>query len=169
MTEPITYRRAQPEDILSLCKLGQILNAVHHAARPDVYVNATDDVARDKAHWLPSLQEPNRVAFLAEHGDDAVGFITVQLTQPTSPLLQAKNVGRIGSIGVVPGQQGRGIGRVLMRLAEDWARERGADDLRLMVWGFNEQAIHLYRELGYEVSAFEMEKPLGAVCDSAAM
>ncbi|WP_243672420.1 GNAT family N-acetyltransferase [Paraburkholderia kirstenboschensis] len=47
-----------------------------------------------------------------------------------------------------------------MKLAEQWARENGANDVRLTVWAFNEQAVGLYRELGYELRAFEMGKQL---------
>ncbi|MDP9158549.1 MAG: GNAT family N-acetyltransferase [Pseudomonadota bacterium] len=31
-----------------------------------------------------------------------------------------------------------------MRLAEAWARKNGANDVRLTVWTFNEQAVNLY-------------------------
>jgi ribosomal protein S18 acetylase RimI-like enzyme len=160
MTEPISYRRANLEDVMSVCELGQTLNAIHHEARPDIYVDATADVARDKPHWLLSFQSDDRAVFLAEEGSAAVGFITVQVVQPASPLLQRMAVGRIGSIAVSERLRGRGIGRMLMKLAEEWARQNGAKDMRLTVWAFNEQAAGLYKELGYELRAFEMGKQL---------
>ncbi len=167
MTEPIQYRRATAGDILTLCELGQILNAVHHEARPDIFVQATPEFARDAAHWFPSLKEEDRAAFLAEQGSNAVGFITVQLVKPTSPLLQPAIFGRIGSIGVVARLHGQGVGRTLMRLAEEWARENEAADMRLNVWAFNERAASLYQELGYEIHGFEMGKPLSVAQGSA--
>ncbi|MBB5511177.1 GNAT family N-acetyltransferase [Paraburkholderia atlantica] len=160
MTEPISYRRASIDDILTVCELGQILNAVHHHARPDIYANATAEFARDKPHWLSSLQEENRAMFLAEHGSTAVGFITVQVIQPISPLLQPLIVGRIGSVAVLERLRGRGVGSTLMKLAEQWARKNGANDMRLTVWAFNEHAVDLYQELGYELRAFEMGKQI---------
>lgn len=160
MTKPISYRRATIEDILTVCELGQTLNAVHHQARPDIYADATTEVARDKTHWLSSVQAEDRATFLAEHGSTAVGFITVQVMQPISPLLQPMIVGRIGSIAVLERLRGRGLGRTLMKLAEEWARKNGATDMRLTVWAFNERAVDLYQELGYELGAFEMGKQL---------
>jgi ribosomal protein S18 acetylase RimI-like enzyme len=165
MTEPISYRRANVDDVLTVCELGQTLNAVHHQARPDIYVDATTDVARDKPHWLSSLQGEDRAGFLAEEGSTAVGFITVQVVQPVSPLLQRVAVGRIGSVAVLEHFRGRGIGRMLMKLAEEWARQNGAKDMRLTVWAFNEQAAGLYKELGYELRAFEMGKQLPTAAD----
>ncbi|CAD6542802.1 Mycothiol acetyltransferase [Paraburkholderia kirstenboschensis] len=160
MTEPISYRRANADDVLTVCKLGQILNAVHHRARPDIYANATPEFARDETHWISSLRGEDRAVFLAEQDSTAVGFITVQVMQPTSPLLQPMTVGRIGSVAVSERLRGRGVGSTLMKLAEQWARENGANDVRLTVWAFNEQAVGLYRELGYELRAFEMGKQL---------
>ncbi|WP_225033636.1 GNAT family N-acetyltransferase [Paraburkholderia sp. XV] len=168
MTDSISYRRATIDDIFKICELGQILNAIHHLARPDIYADATTVMARDKPHWISSVQEEDRATFLAELGSKAIGFITVQVVQPISPLLQQMAVGRIGSVAVSEQLRGRGIGSTLMKLAEEWARKRGATDVRLAVWAFNEQAVDLYRELGYEIRAFEMGKRIQAPADLAA-
>jgi ribosomal protein S18 acetylase RimI-like enzyme len=165
MTEPISYRRATDDDILTVCELGQILNAVHHQARPDIYANATAEFSRDKPHWLSSLHGEGRAMFLAEHDGTAVGFISVQVMQPISPLLQPLIVGRIGSVAVLERLRGRGVGGTLMKLAEEWARQNGANDMRLTVWAFNAQAVDLYQELGYELRAFEMGKQLAIAGD----
>jgi ribosomal protein S18 acetylase RimI-like enzyme len=168
MTDPISYRRATIDDILTICELGQILNAVHHLARPDIYADATTEFGRDKPHWLSSLQEADRATFLAELGSKAVGFITVQVVKPISPMLQPMVVGRIGSVAVSEQMRGRGVGSALMKLAEEWARKHGAADMRLAVWEFNEQAVDLYQELGYEIRAFEMGKRVQTSADMAA-
>jgi GNAT superfamily N-acetyltransferase len=160
MTEPITYRRATIDDVLTVCELGQILNATHHQGRPDIFVDATSEFARDIKHWLPNLQKEDRAIFLAEQGSMTIGFITVQVIQPTSPLWQPLIVGRIGSVGVLERYQGHGVGTRLMGVAEEWARKNGAADMRLAVWAFNQGAIHLYQELGYELRAFELGKPV---------
>jgi ribosomal protein S18 acetylase RimI-like enzyme len=165
MTDSISYRPATIDDILKICELGQILNAIHHLARLDIYADATTEFGRDKPHWLSSLQEGDRATFLAELGSKAVGFITVQVVQPISPLLQPMVVGRIGSVAVSEQLRGRGIGSTLMKLAEEWARKQGATDVRLAVWAFNEQAVDLYQELGFEIRAFEMGKRIQVAGD----
>ncbi|WP_323122007.1 GNAT family N-acetyltransferase [Burkholderia alba] len=158
MAESITYRRATLEDLPSICALGQMLNRIHHHARPDIYAAATPDIARDQASWLPSLQDADRATFIAERDGTAVGFITVHVAQPSISLFQPVKFARIGSVAVADAQRDRGIGRALMRLAESWAREQGAADVRLAVWTFNDAAVHLYERLGYEVRALEMGK-----------
>ncbi|AMV44726.1 GNAT family N-acetyltransferase [Paraburkholderia caribensis] len=165
MTHPISYRRASIEDVFTICELGQILNASHHLARPDIYADAAAEFGRDKPHWLSSLEGEDRAAFLAEIGSKPVGFITIQVVRPISPLLQPMVVGRIGSVAVSEEIRGRGVGSCLIQLAEEWARKQGATDIRLTVWEFNEQAVDLYQELGYEIRAFEMGKRIQTLVD----
>lgn len=50
---------------------------------------------------------------------------------------------------------------VVEQAAEAWARQRGAPDIRLNVWAFNQRALALYEELGYEVRSQVLGKRLG--------
>ncbi|OTP76485.1 hypothetical protein PAMC26577_10475 [Caballeronia sordidicola] len=54
-----------------------------------------------------------------------------------------------------------------MKIAEGWALEHGAADMRLAVWEFNQQAVDFYQELGYEIRAFEMGKRVQTSADLA--
>ncbi len=49
-----------------------------------------------------------------------------------------------------------------MRRVEAWAAAKGAQRVSLNVWAFNEQAVQLYKELGYEVRSHTMGKRLSA-------
>lgn len=51
---------------------------------------------------------------------------------------------------------GKGIGRALIQRVKDWAIEQDAQDLRLTVWPFNERAVRMYAEFGFETRALEM-------------
>lgn len=56
--------------------------------------------------------------------------------------------------------RGRGIGRATMLLAEDVARSQGARSIRLNVFAYNEPAIRLYDDLGYETASMHKQKLL---------
>lgn len=56
--------------------------------------------------------------------------------------------------------RGRGYGRDGMKLAEEYARSRGAATLGLNVFGFNHSARKLYESLGYETMSIKMRKSL---------
>jgi ribosomal protein S18 acetylase RimI-like enzyme len=156
MDKPITYRAATEDDVLTICELGQLLNAVHHAARPDIYASATLDFSRDLPHWLGFFERPGQVVFLAQVRGQAVGFITASLSSAAGPLMQPLDFVRIGSVCVAESFWGKGIGRGLMQQVKAWAVECGAKDLRLTVWDFNTPAQRLYAELGFETRAIEM-------------
>jgi len=54
----------------------------------------------------------------------------------------------------------RGIARATMLLAEDVARSQGASAIRLNVFAYNEGAIRLYDDLGYETASMHKQKRL---------
>jgi GNAT superfamily N-acetyltransferase len=156
MDETITYRIATVDDALSMCELGQLLNAVHHAARPDIYAPATEEFFRDLPHWSRLFEKPGHVAFIAHVGEQPAAFITASLSASSGPLMQPQNVVRIGSVCVAEQYSGKGIGRGLMDRVKNWAIEQHAQDLRLTVWPFNTRAARMYAEFGFEHRASEM-------------
>ncbi|CAI8889196.1 MULTISPECIES: GNAT family N-acetyltransferase [Pseudomonas] len=156
MDETITYRIATVEDALSMCELGQLLNEVHHTARPDIYAPATEAFSRDLPHWSGLFERPGHVAFIAHVGHQPAAFITASLSASSGPLMQPQNVVRIGSVCVAEQFSGKGIGRGLMDLVKNWALGQDAQDLRLTVWAFNTRAVRMYAEFGFEPRAFEM-------------
>ncbi|HEV2888795.1 MAG TPA: GNAT family acetyltransferase [Frankiaceae bacterium] len=52
-------------------------------------------------------------------------------------------------LAVSPAARRRGIGRALMRAAEDWLREREVPALHLLVRSENTEALGFYERLGY--------------------
>jgi ribosomal protein S18 acetylase RimI-like enzyme len=75
----------------------------------------------------------------------------------------------IENVAVLPQHQGRGLGRRLLALAEDLARDHGHAEIRLYTNKLFVENIALYRRLGYRVDreeanergvAVHMSKPL---------
>lgn len=52
-------------------------------------------------------------------------------------------------IAVIKEFWGLGLGRQLMQLIIDWAKQKGLESLQLSVFGGNDKAIALYRSLGF--------------------
>jgi GNAT superfamily N-acetyltransferase len=57
-------------------------------------------------------------------------------------------------------RRGQGWGRALMTYAEQWARERGAGEIGLNVFGANTAARRLYTSLGYGERSVTMSRRL---------
>lgn len=55
----------------------------------------------------------------------------------------------IENMAVDPLHRRRGIGRGLLRAAEDWTAKRGIAVLQLFVWEFNDAAVRFYESEGF--------------------
>ena len=153
------YREAVAQDLPAICALGQVVNLMHHSAWPEIFAPQSDPM-RDAPHWSQSIAQPRATTFIADRMGDLVGFVTVMLVDESHSLLQPMRYARIGSVCVTEALRGQGIGRKLMSLAEQWSVGQGAEDMRLNVWCFNESALALYKELGYQVRSHTLGKPL---------
>jgi len=166
---PTSYREATPDDLHGICTLGMQVNVLHHETFPQLFAPPADPL-RDAAHWASSIAQPAATSFVAEHSPGHLaGFVTVAVVDETHSLMQPMRFARVGTLGVTPEWRGHGIGRALMEHAQEWAAARGALELRLNVWAFNDTAQNLYRELGYELRLLTLAKPLRDPLPGAAL
>ena len=94
-------------------------------------------------HAIDSATMDVIVALLEEDGSEAlVGAAVLERRR-------ASRIARLSSIAVAPGRSGLGIGGRLLAAAEDEARRRGCDRLRLEVRADNGAGIRLYERRGY--------------------
>jgi ribosomal protein S18 acetylase RimI-like enzyme len=99
---------------------------------------------------------PGQIVYRVIDDDgSAVGWLWVGPHTPQQP-----QAFWVWSVEIEPAHQGRGLGRAAMELAEEAAREQGATELGLNVFGPNAVARHLYESLGYQTRTVQMYKPL---------
>src|SRR5262245_26061153 len=107
--------------------------AFHQQAAPEFF-RGTDSPAPTGA-WIEELLQDGQGAwYLAEvvHERRIVGFITVRLQQVAhEPFLTPEVRVNIDNLGILPTWRRHGIGRQLMAVAEQWARQRGARRIML--------------------------------------
>lgn len=131
MAMPLTIRTAVPTDEAAAVALWRDCGLVIPANDP-----ATD--------FRFALAGPSSAVLL---GEDAAGTVRGSVM-----------VGHDGHRGwfyyvsAAPGCQGQGIGRQMMRAAQDWLRERGVWKAQLLVRDTNTAVIAFYERLGFEVS-----------------
>ena len=66
----------------------------------------------------------------------------------------------LDNIYVLPDHRRHGIAKELFRRVEAWAKDQGAVRLDLHTWGFNKNAIALYRLMGMTPQRYVFEKML---------
>lgn len=112
------------------------VNARAFASHPEQGRMRLDDLAaREHADWF----DPEGF-FLAERDGRLVGFHWTKVEDC---------VGEVYVIGVDPGEQGTGLGKVLLLTGLAHLRDRGLDTVTLYVESDNTAAVGLYRKLGF--------------------
>lgn len=104
---------------------------------------------------------------VASYNDPAVDFRFARAGACSDVLVGADEVGGIsGSVMVghdghrgwlyyvaaAPSARGRGIGREMVRAAEDWLRRRGVRKVQLLVRETNTAVVPFYQRLGFETA-----------------
>ncbi|CAM3597803.1 putative N-acetyltransferase [Pseudomonas reidholzensis] len=152
----VSIRKGICNDLAAVIGFAHELNSIHHRERPDIFVGVARDADAARDYWLPLLESEQDVVLIAEIDSRPVGFVSAHLATTSNPLIHAIQTCRIGSICVLDGYRGQGIGQALMGAARGWAIGKGAEDLKLAVWAFNTAAIRMYEEFGLEVRTLEM-------------
>lgn len=90
--------------------------------------------------------------FIAEDGDGAlVAFLEVDLRSHADGCDPAQPVGYIEGWFVREPWRGQGIGKALVKGAEDWARAHGAREMASDALIDNDESFHAHTALGFEV------------------
>ena len=157
-SQNLGVRRAERSDIDALLRLSHQLGLTHFDNAPEAFVQPSD---AEKDFLLSALDETARVFLVAEIDGDIVGFVTAKITRNESiPFLISSPICRVGTIVVDEASKGSGIGRMLMSHCDDWAKAQGAEQIRLEVMSFNEDAERFYKELGYKDQSKTLWKPV---------
>lgn len=162
LQDDLVLRRARPDDAVALAEI-YLDSARHHLALdPHFYrVPERSDVGRQIRSALEQADPETQLSFVAELGGEVVGSVEVRIIEPSGRAGMVRPRVRADvEIAVRQSHRGRGVGQRLMRAAEDWARDRGAEVLTLDAHPGNEDAIHFYRQQGFRSSGLFMLKPL---------
>lgn len=155
-------RKASMDDYEAMCAILSEGDALHSTHLPDRFCPPAGHQAARTREYISSLvHDPDTSVFLAEDADQITGvIITIVRDTLAIPILTPRRIANIDIIVVRHDQQGRGIGRALMAQAEKWAQSRGAHDIELTVYFFNQKAIRFYTGLGYKGISQKMVKKL---------
>ena len=145
---------ADYEEMLVLYKA---LDEFHVEARPDYFIHRDDVYPRE--HYEANLTNPISFQMGAFDQGKMVGLVDATLWNESGMIKGVKSV-CLDNIFVLPEFRRCGVGAKLFDAAEQWAKEQGAVRLDLHTWGFNKDAISLYRSKGMTVQRYVFEKPL---------
>lgn len=82
-----------------------------------------------------------KVFFISDN-EKPISFVTIQ---------KDNNIGKIGLIATLPEFQGKGLGKILLKFAENFCIEKGLMKMEIPTQGENKQACNFYEKLGYKL------------------
>jgi ribosomal protein S18 acetylase RimI-like enzyme len=152
----VTLQPMAPEDIapwLEQSKADHIADRVDTGEDPETARHSTN--AMSETLFPGGMPAEGQFVFLVTEDAIPVGSVWLGAGRDSPP-----NVWFLWSIEIDVAARGHGFGRQAVRLAEDFARKRGATRLELNVFGNNSVARGVYEALGYRISTVQMSKVL---------
>ena len=99
------------------------------------------------------LGQPQHAAYVAEIEGCVVGWIHVYIAH----LIEASHsYAEIGGLVVNEASRGKGVGKALVRAAEEWTISEGFDDIRVRSASRRIEAHQFYEKLGYRLVKTQM-------------
>jgi RimJ/RimL family protein N-acetyltransferase len=139
----IQIRPARPEDAPALVALGASIGR-----EPEGWLLNTDgwrSVAEERRYLRALRRHPDAAVFVADDDGAVVGRLSVA----RDPHSASRHVADLGLMVAVTHRR-LGLGRALLEQAQAWARAAGVLKLELHVFPWNEPAIRLYEDFGFE-------------------
>lgn len=151
----VSIRPAKDHDIEALCDIYYDFHEFHVCGVPTHLRSLGDKEQWDRTFIREALgkiiQGDDSEIFVAEAAGKLVGFIEVYARQdPDEVALVRHRYAELQSLMVSSPFRRNGIGTRLVKTARRWAREKGATEMRLGVWEFNEAARKFYETLGFK-------------------
>jgi ribosomal protein S18 acetylase RimI-like enzyme len=147
----LKIRKVQKDGLEELIRISRSTFSESFAA-----YNTEDDMARylaqafSQEQLASELSNPESAFFFAELDGTVVGYMKTN-TGGAQSADRFPDALQLERIYVVPSQQGKGIGQILMDEVIQMARQGGHNQVWLSVWERNPDAIRFYERNGFEV------------------
>jgi len=155
-SKPAVIRQAVAEDADAITRT--FLESAEHHASLDSELYFVPDVETIVARYKQGQQHPSAeraegITLVADLSGETVGFIDARLYQPTDAMHRQMVYCLISEIAVRREHQNHGIGGQLLRAAEDWGRQHGAEFAALEYHAANTRAGAFYRHRHYRLAS----------------
>ena len=158
----LIIREATQLDYENLCELFAEADKLHRDHLAAIF-QEPNGPARDKEFILDLLADQATKIFVADGDGELVGLVqaAVKVTPPMAIFVPRCYV-VVDTLMVKEAFRHQGIGQTLMDKVQQWALSKGASEIELNVFAFNEAASDFYQKLGYETISRKMSKSLRA-------
>ena len=156
----MNIRRAETRDADRINELLFQVAKIHANGRPDIYKTATKKYSDEEL--IKIIGNDDSPIFVAtDENDYILGYAFCIFEEiKDSVLLKDKKTLYIDDICVDENSRGKHVGQSLYDFVENFAEEKGFDNITLNVWSFNESAYKFYENCGMTPLKITMEKSI---------
>ncbi|MGR3500805.1 GNAT family N-acetyltransferase [Pseudaestuariivita sp.] len=156
----MTPRRATLEEIPGLIALNAEVQRWHAETDPKRF-HAKVDPHHLRAFFADQIASDTASLWVTGTPDHLTGYLFAShVIRPGSPITLPQVRLHIEHIVVTQNARRRGIGRALLRAAEDEAKRIGASEITLETWAANTEAHKAFEASGFEIARFLYAKTL---------
>lgn len=170
----LQIRPAKQIDVPVLCDLYLEFHEFHAAAVPDRLQSLRQPGRLDKEELARKiatlLHEDHASLQVAEMDGQIIGLAELYLREEDNEnsAMVVRRYAHLQSLMVTTAARRNGIGRALLKAAEAWAAENGAEEVRLEVWEFTDGPLRFYETAGYRTLKRTLIRQLGDErCDAS--
>ncbi len=153
----MNIRQATLEDAHTIAQLNCHVQQVHADAEPTIYKQPriTADLV---AYYVEALQDEACWIYLAQDGNDPVGYIRIILQiRPESLFTYERRFMLVDQMSVNPEYYGTGIANQLMDCAVRLAGQHNLNKVELGVRAWNMRAIKFYEKQSFKTADRKMQ------------
>ena len=154
MTVKLSQPRTDPAGLEDLRRLWIELHR-HHREVADYRDLVEDDEASwaRRRSWYGRLLDEGAAYIVALDAGRSIGYAMITLTPGPDDTFESRDgIAEVVTLVVTQRHRGAGVGRALLRAAEQLATVRGIDVVRIAVMAGNTRAADFYASQGYAVA-----------------
>ena len=161
MDERIIITKAKISDFQGIHNLIMQVHKLHVNERNDIY---KDVDPMDFEKFRTELSNSNNIYLIAELENEIVGICFSQIKEiSNNKIMKNRKILHIENICVDENHQKKGIGKKLYKQIVQLSKEKNIDNIELMVWRFNENAIKFYKNLGMNIKNLKFEQKISSL------
>ncbi len=142
----LSIRPARAADQVAILNLAERLAAFGPITRP-----AREIAARERRALSEALDHPSPGAALLVASHPELGVVGVLLLDARRDYFTDELHGHVAILAVAREAEGQGVGRALLKAAEEWGKAVGFRRLTLAVFTANQRAKEFYARQGWQV------------------
>ncbi|MDQ0207524.1 GNAT family N-acetyltransferase [Alkalicoccobacillus murimartini] len=146
-------RKFQNEDRLSILELSKRFNNIDYLAFRDEHIMCE----KQEGLAIQAITNNKENVYIAECNGAMLGYIELAIQED---YFTNRKQAYVSAIAVSEKGEGKGIGKELMKQAEEWAADQGLTEIILDVFLNNKRAVSVYEHLGYQKEIVKMVKIL---------